>query len=96
MIDFRTYNGVKHKQRLMHRTPGAKKELTVMEEGYDLLRPAKPEDVVPGNWDYYNKTGFNPTDYVRTIFYPSSSWQDIVDLCNHGHIFVRINFKPTR
>lgn len=61
------------------------------ERGYEILRPAVADEIVPGSWDYYLKDPLNPNRFIKTMFYPEVEWSSILELTETQKIYVRRN-----
>ena len=72
---------------------GWKAEDVLFEEGDDLFRPAKPEEVIPNKEMYYFQPRFRPGNFYLQSFSHLVDWKSVVELCENGYLFVRKDFK---
>ena len=70
-----------------------KAEHVLEEEGDDLFRPAKPEEVIPELEEYFFQPKFKQGYFYRQKFSHLVDWKTVVELCETHHLFVRKDFN---
>lgn len=63
--------------------------LVLDEEGYDLMRPLKVDEVKPDTEGYYIRTNKDLNHFIPTYLSRLAEWKGIVSLIKHEMLFIK-------